>query len=194
MKQIKITLIAFISLTTMTLNAQNSNEKPEEKQPKHEVGFDIAELIAYKKIEFSYNYLLNESESIGTNIFFFPDNDDFYDFEGYQENFSVDINYKHYFSKKYAQGFYIEALAKYNYGKGFKQDQNSFNYNPDDFKRYHELEVGFGIGYKYVSRRNFFIEGNFKVSRTIINSIDSNSEYSIPNVKPHFGISIGKRF
>lgn len=194
MKQIKVILIALVTLFTTSLFAQKTEENQEKKdQPKHEIGIDALELIVFKKFELSYNYLLNNSESIGAQISIFPDNSDFWDFEGYQENFSIGLNYRHYFSKKYAQGFYIEVLAKYSNGKSF--GQTNYNYDYSDYKRYNTFDVGFGVGYKFVSRRSFYIDANININRSLFSSIPTeNNTYYLPSVKPTFNLTLGKRF
>jgi len=194
MKQTKVILIALVTLFSTSLFAQKTEENSETKPfPKHEIGIDAVELIAYKKFEVSYNYLLNGSESIGAKISIFPDNSEFWDFNGYQENFSFGLNYRHYFSKKYAQGFYIEGLAKYSNGKSF--GQTNYNYNYSDYKKYDALEVGFGIGYKFVSKRNFFIDANINISRILSSSIPTeNSTYYLPSATSNFSLTLGKRF
>ncbi len=188
MKKITITLILLIA--SSAIFAQETKED----QPKHEVGIDVLELIWLKRFEFSYDYLLNDSESIGAEISFFPKNEDYIENEGFQDNFSFAANYKHYFSKKYAKGFYIETFAKYNNGKVFMQDPITSNYFLNNSKKYNSVEAGFGIGYKYVSKRNFFIDTSINISRTIHNSLNSNNDYNVPKAISNIGITIGKRF
>jgi len=193
MKKCKITIIALVTLFTTTLFAQETEEKTNGEQPKHEVSLDVLDLIALKKFEISYNYLLNESESIGAQISFFPDNEDFWGSEGYQENFSLGFNYRHYFSKKYAQGFYVEGFTKYSSGKSYLQTNN--DYEASDFKKYHALDIGFGLGYKYVSKRNFYIDANINIRRSILSSIPTEkTDYYLPNATSNIGLTIGKQF
>ena len=191
MKHVKITLFTLLMVCTTSMIAQEKNEK---EQPKHEIGVDVLDLIGLKKFEFSYDYLLNESESFGADISFFPDNDDFIDNEGFQDNFSMSVNYKHYFSKKYAQGFYVEALARYSNGKAFLKDPNTSKFLPENFKRYNAMDAGFGVGYKFVSKKNFFIDANINISRNLHNSLESNNNYNFPKAISNLGITIGKRF
>ena len=188
----KITLVAIFLIAGVSTFAQKT--ETEEKESKHEIGIDVLDLIGLKKFEFTYDYLLNESESIGVDISFFPDNDSFIDNEGFQDNFSISLNYKHYFSKKYAQGFYVEGFASYSRGKAFLQDPTTLSFLTEDFKRYNAIGAGFGIGYKYVSRRNFFIDANLNISRNIHNSLNSNDDYDLPKAISNLGITIGKRF
>lgn len=187
MKKITFTLILLIA--SSAIFAQETKED----QPKHEIGIDVLELIWLKRFEFSYDYLLNDSESIGAEISFFPENEDFIENEGFQHNFSFTVNYKHYFSKKYAKGFYIETFAKYNNGKAYLQDQTTLNFLLNDNKKYNSFEAGFGIGYKFVSKRGFFIDANIDISRNIHNTLNSDN-YNIPKAISNIGITIGKRF
>ncbi len=196
MKQIKLTIIALVTLFTTSLFAQQTKENPEKtNEPKHEIGIDFLDIIAYKKLEISYNYLLNDSESLGARVSIFPDNSEFWDLEGYQENYSVGFNYRHYFSKKYAQGFYAETLIKFSNGKSFGILDNYYSYNYNDYKKYNAFEAGFGIGYKYASKRNFFIDVSLSISRTLWSSIPTEkSNFYLPSIKPNFGFTLGKRF
>ena len=188
----RITLLTLCLIASVSTFAQKT--EVEEKEPKHEVGIDVLDLIGLKKFEFSYDYLLNDSESIGTQISFFPENEDFIDNEGFQENFTMSVNYKHYFSKKYAQGFYLEGLAKYSNGKAYLEDSTTFDFLINDSKSYNGIDAGFGIGYKFVSKRNFFIDANIDISRNLHNSLNSNDNYNIPKAISNLGITIGKRF
>lgn len=188
----KITLITIFFIGNLSTFAQETETK--KKQAKHEIGIDVLDVIGLKKLEFSYDYLLNESETIGADISYFPDNDSFIDNEGFQDSFSMSLNYKHYFSKKYTQGFYAEVIASYNRGKAFLKDPTTSNFLTGDFKRYNAIGAGFGIGYKYVSKRNFFIDANININRNINNSLNSNENYNFPKAISNLGITIGKRF
>ena len=191
----KITLCTIFLIGSLSTFAQKTEEKKTtEEHPKHEIGMDILSLIGLKKYEFNYDYLLNESESIGTEISFSSDNEDFIDNQGFQENFTMSLNYKHYFSKKYAKGFYLEALAKYSHGKAFLEDLTTSDFLLNDYKKYNALDVGFGIGYKFVSKKNFFIDANIDITRNLTNSLSTNDDYNIPKAISNIGITIGKRF
>ncbi len=191
MKQIKITAIALLTLFTTAINAQEqeSKEKTKKGKAKHEVGLDFLELIQYNKIELSYSYILNKSNSIGTTIHFIPAASVYWANKNYEEHFAIDINYKHYFSKNYAQGFYVEGFAKY--GNGYTH----VNFSSQPFVNsvsFHRISLGFGVGYKYVTKNDYFFDVKTRFSGAIYTTKEAES--LIPSDDFDFSVTIGKRF
>lgn len=184
--------ILLLIVFSSTLFAQEENESPNQKQPKHEIGLDFLDYAKYRRIELSYNYLLNESNSIGTTLNFFEKNQEFWKEKGYQDILGIDLNYKHYFSKNKTQGLYVEGFAKYEFGHLYKlqgfDDLNSI-------KDYHAVNVGLGVGYKYVTKNNLFFDLNIRYNQTINNPSSYDPSFKrYPHEKFTYGFSIGKRF
>ncbi len=190
MKQIKLSIIALVTLFTTSLFAQQTEDNPKKtNEPKHEIGIDFLELIQNNKVDMSYNYIFNRSNSIGATMQVTPNYTDRWKNLNYAESVGVDLNYRHYFSKKYAQGFYIESFIKYSFGQTHQSIINSpFSLQKD----YHQVAIGIGIGYKYVSEKNYFIDVNARFSKTIYKKGDS--KFLVPNDNLPFSITLGKRF
>ncbi|OEK09793.1 hypothetical protein A8C32_09785 [Flavivirga aquatica] len=186
----KQTAIKFVMLSFLISSSIYAQETKDTSAKKHELSFDLLELITRNKFELSYRYLLNKSNSIGSNISFSPDKKSLWKAQKFQENFTLDINYQHYFSKKYAQGFYLQAFTEYSSGKSFIEN----NYNPDNFKKYNALGLGAGMGYKHVFKKGFFIDADIKFTGNLVNSLENNSAYYFPEAKAFIGFSVGKRF
>jgi len=195
MKQAKVILIALVTLFTTSLFAQKTEKNQEKKdQPKHEIGIDFLDLSKYRKIELSYNYLYNKSNSFGTTLYFFENNPNFWKEKGYQEILGVSFNYRHYFSKKYAQGFYVEAFAKYEFGHRYNISRPDLPIFRND---YHVINAGLGVGYKHVTKSNIYFDLNIRLDQTIVDFRNNGIEsylLSYPNGGFNYGFTIGKRF
>ena len=179
MKKQKITLVTILFIGLFSVFAQEPANI--EKIPKFEVSFDALQFTNpnLASISFSFDYLLNESESIGLTT-------------TYRLNdYSLGANYKHFFSKKYAQGFYTEIGLTYNTGKYYP----SYNYNPNiSLKKYNALNFDFKLGYKLVSKKNFFFDTFVGKSQTVLGTNVRPYRYKYRKLPLDFGIKIGKRF
>ncbi|AOW21393.1 hypothetical protein [Urechidicola croceus] len=189
MKKLKIIFIVVTIFFTSIISAQNTNEDIKETEPKHEIGFDVLGLVQNRKVKLSYNYLLNESNSIGSTLYLFPENKNFRNRNQYHETLGIDFNYRHYFSEKHTSGFYIEAFAKYGWGRVYNTDTAPlYDYDGD----YHNIRVGIGIGYKHIFKNNIYIDANIRYSKSIYKTGDVRG--LIPETDLTFNIIIGKRF
>ena len=184
------TIILFITglLTLQSISAQEI-DKPSDVLKKHEISIDFFESLL-GKYEGSYDYILNDMSSIGTTISISPNSVSYIGRD--QEKFSLKFNYKMYFSKKRAQGFYVEFFTEYANGNRYKYDYNYYGYDLTDKKPYNEINLGFNLGYKYVNKHNYFINVSAGFARTMVN-FNNNGNYS-SGFKPNFTLSIGKRF
>jgi len=165
-----------------------SQEKPQ-IQLKNEIGLDFLELFQSNKIELSYNYLYNNHNSIGTSLTFFLRDETYLSKNLFQEIMGIDVNYKHYFSTKNNQGFYVEGLIKYGW---YRSKKTLANQRIDD--DYHSIDLGVGVGYKYVSKENYFIEVNARWNENIYNTLYKEKGLRPPSSVPTFSVIIGKRF
>ena len=180
MKKLIITSIAFLFITVFTINAQ---EQEDLKPPKFEISLDAYQLLNPKGvsgISLSFDYLLNKSESIGSTTSI------------KSRYFSQSLNYKHYFSKKYAQGFYTELGMSYVKGQyvHFPQPANNpYNYEITDFDA---INLDLKLGYKFVSKKNIFVDVFAGLSKTMFG--DNRYLNSYYNSPINYGVKIGKRF
>ena len=184
----KTSTLFIIGFFTFTFITAQEIEKPSDVLKKHEISIDFFESLL-GKYEASYDYILNDNASVGATISISPDFSYIDYFE--HEKFSFKANYKFYFSKKRAQGFYVELFSEVAAGNRFKYANYGLDLN--DSTPYTDLNLGFNLGYKYVNKQNYFINVSTGLSRTIT-SFHTDSNYYSSGIKPNFTLSIGKRF
>lgn len=181
----KISLTALLCLLFFTqLSAQ---EEPAINK-KHEAKINAFNVLIFKTLDFSYEYLVNEESSAGVSVLINL-NDLYSDTPYYNETFALTPFYRRYFSKKYAEGFFMEGFGMYNV-----QETADYYYYEDDSlsgeHKTHNFALGISLGAKFVSKRGFAFEFLAGVGR---NMFSSDSDYNIEFV-PRFATSFGYRF
>jgi len=188
MKKALTLLLFLITITVFSQEEENQFTKH------HEVKINAFNVLIFKTIDLSYEYLINEESSVGTSILFNL-NDEDTDGPYYNETFAFTPFYRRYFTKKYAQGFFMEGFGMYN-----KQQSAYYDYEvvgPDG--RYitntsgqdtNNFALGISLGAKFVSKRGFAFEFLAGVGRNIFTS---NNDYNTEFV-PRFATSLGYRF
>ena len=151
----------------------------------NELKMNLSNLIGFKWLDASYERILNEESSIGFGTLVSLDNSN----DGLDEfrNFSLTPYYRHFFSDRYAQGFFVEAFTMIHSGKNdyyYDDFGNSTGYNED---KYTDLAVGVSVGAKWVSRRGFVTEIYGGIGRDMFGNNDT-------EVVSRGGISVGYRF
>lgn len=141
----------------------------------------------------SYEYLHNEESSFGISAQVALD-PDIYGYEwNVKRNYAITPYYRHFFSKKYARGFFIEAFGSLNGGiyeeyVTYEYDEScgcySDIYNEYDYK---DLAFGIGVGGKFVSKLGFVGELHAGIGRNLFND-------QAPEVIGRLGVSLGYRF
>ena len=183
-RHMKRSILITLFLAILVIYSAKSQE--DVKTKKHEISIDMYNLlnpIKLSGISFSFDYLLNDSESIGLTPTYSLD-----------EN-SLGVNYKHFFSKKYAQGFYTEVGATYKMGSFYTGSHyHHHNYYSCDNQliNYKALNLDLKIGYKLVSKKNYFIDVFAGITKTMFGTNPQNYKY--PFTPYRFGFKIGKRF
>ena len=174
MKKISITLLLFItcSMAFAQDNEMNNNE----------LKLNMSNLIGFKWFDVGYERILNEESSIGANLLFSLDSSS----EGLDEyrTFSLTPYYRHFFSNKYAAGFFVEAFTMIHSGE--EEIYNGIGGNYTD-EKYTDLAVGVSIGAKWVSKRGFVAEIYAGIGRDMLDQSDL-------EVVGRGGLSIGYRF
>jgi len=171
------TLVLFCLLTILTYSQET---KP--KLPTHELRLNLL-YTAVGLPEISYEKIINNESSYGVSFAFSLDS--YIDL-----NYIILPYYRHYFSKKRAAGFFIEANASLGSFKG-----SFYGYLSDD-GRYYGSDVGnrtgaglgFSIGQKFITKQNWTANITLGVSRNIVNNIFIDGSY------PRIEIALGKRF
>ncbi len=188
MKKLLITftlLVSFISFSQDKTNQSINIEKG------NELKFNMTNLIAFKWFDVTYERILNEESSIGIGTLFTLDSDKD-DSNGLDEyrTFSITPYYRHFFSSKYAQGFFIEAFSMIHSGKDevFVNGDSIVNSSGQyQYKTYTDLAIGISAGAKFVTKRKFIAEFYFGIGRDLLDKSDI-------EVVGRGGISIGFRF
>lgn len=180
--------ILFALMLLLTFSSYAQVEIPEPEQNRNEVYLNAFNLIAFKWFDVSYEYLLNEEASIGVSALISLDEES-YGYDSYRK-YSVTPYYRHFFSKKYAQGFFMEAFAMINGGERYDYwyvyDEYDTVYYEDEIT-YADLAFGISVGGKFLSKRGFIGEFHGGVGRNLFND-------DAPEVIGRAGISFGYRF
>ena len=177
----KILLLSLLTLSITTYGQDNTEIN--EPSGRHEVTLNGLTLVAFEWFDVSYNYLINEESSFGVNLQVGLDADA--NIDSFRK-FSITPNYRHYFGKKYAAGFYVEGFASLiNYDADNYYDiGNSFVFREENFT---DLGLGISIGGKFLSKRGFVADVFLGVGRYIGDGADLEAFARL-------GISLGYRF
>ena len=185
MKKFVTVIIIFYSLIAI-------GQEQIEKKRSNEVKLNVFNALIFKSFDLTYEYLINDESTVGLS-FMVNLNDEFSDGPDYNEEYSITPYYRHYFSRKYAMGFFIEAFGMFS-----KQEIVEYDYyydyifeEPDRTPRpSNNFALGFSIGGKFVSSKGFIFEFFGGIGRNLFTSNDLyNSEFV-----PRLGISLGYRF
>jgi hypothetical protein len=179
MKKITLTLVLLIS----TFVSFSQSIEIEESTGDNELKINMTNIIAFKWVDFTYERLINDESSFGVGILFALDDED----TGLDEyrTFSLTPYYRHFFSNKYAEGFFVEAFTMLHTGKEEYFD-DIFDSSFEE-KTYTDFAVGVSAGYKIVSRRGFVAEVYAGIGRDLLDKSDL-------EIVGRGGLSIGYRF
>ncbi|WP_179021688.1 DUF3575 domain-containing protein [Winogradskyella forsetii] len=189
---------ALLGLLLFTSFATFAQDDVEENVKHHEVKVNAFNLIIFKSVDFSYEYLIDSESSIGATVLFNLQNQEDRDFEDgpvYAEKFAFTPYYRRYFSSRYAWGFFLEAFGMYSIQED--RDEN-YIYDPifDDYEYVYSDETsnsiafGMAVGGKFVSKKGFLFEVFGGVGRNISTS---NNDIGTEFV-PRLGATLGWRF
>lgn len=179
----KFTLTAILVIATLSIFAQKKENQ--DFLQKNEVKINMSNLIGFKWLDFGYERILNEESSIGVGLLFSLDKDT----DGLDESrtFSITPYYRHFFSNKYARGFFVEAFTMLHSGKEEIYYSNSSPYDTYVNEKYTDFAAGISVGVKFVSKRGFIAEIYAGIGRDLLGQSDI-------EVVGRGGISIGFRF
>jgi hypothetical protein len=185
----RITLVILLTISAISF-AQEKNSFTKEVQKKHEVKINALNLIALKWLDVSYEYLINKESSFGVSTLI-SFNDDL-GFDSYR-TFSLTPYYRRYFSKDYAEGFFIEGFGMLNtYKNNYSNTYYGLGNNSNDTSgRFTDFAVGISAGGKFVTKNGFVAEIYLGLGRNLFNNSNS---YDIIDVVGRGGISLGYRF
>ena len=180
----KITLTVLLLITSISLFAQQDNLQDNPKQ--NELKINMSNLIGFKWLDIGYERIINEEASFGVSTLFSLDSES----EGVDEyrTFSITPYYRHFFSSKYAKGFFVEAFTMIHSGKEeiYYPNNGGFEGVYVD-EKYTDLAAGISVGGKFVTKRGFITEIYLGIGRDLLNNSDL-------EVVGRGGVSIGYRF
>ncbi len=177
-----------IALLFITINSFSQEVIKKEKS--HELKLNAFNIILFKSIDASYEYLINDESSVGIS-FLINLNDENNDGPNYNETFAITPYYRHFFSSKYAWGFFVEGFGMFNTQEldYYYYDNINGGYDNNDEKTTN-FALGLSLGAKFVSEKGFIFEFFGGIGR---NLFTSNSDYN-SEIVPRLGTSFGYRF
>lgn len=183
----KYGIAILLALVSFGINAQEVIKKTKS----NEIKLNVFNTLIFKSVDVTYEYLLNDASAVGLS-FFANMNNEFNDGPNYNEKIAVTPYYRHYFSRKYAMGFFMEAFGMFN-----TQEIETIYYYPEsDYEsntgidQSNNFALGFALGGKFVSSRGFIFEFFGGIGRNLFTS----SDYISTEFVPRLGINLGYRF
>ena len=175
--------ILFVLVLLLTFFSYAQEEVIETSEKKNEIYLNSFNLIAFKWLDVSYERILNEESSVGISGLVSLDYES-YGYDSYRK-YAITPYYRHFFSKGYAKGFFMEAFAMINGG-----EYDWYTYYGDnnyEISNYNDVAFGISVGGKFLSKRGFIGEIHGGIGR---NLFDDNA----PDVVGRGSISFGYRF
>jgi len=181
-----------ITIIALFATLVSFSQEEETKKRSNEAKLNVFNALIFKSVDLTYEYLINDESAVGLS-FMVNLNDEFSDGPTYNEEYAITPYYRHYFSSKYAMGFFIEAFGMFN-----KQEIDEYYYYYDDYIEEPEtipgqsnnFALGFSLGGKFVSNKGFVFEFFGGIGRNLFTSNDFDSTEFVPRL----GISLGYRF
>lgn len=177
MKKLALALCLFCVALT---HAQTEPNGLTTENPKHEIKLN-ALFVVLGSFEVTYERLLNEDTGVGVTASV-P-----FDKDAWDLNYALTGYYRHYFGKRYAQGFFAEGFAMLN-NTQYYIVEDWLNWNMIK-RNYTDLALGFGIGGKWISKRGVMLETNIGIGRQLFNANKTGDE-----IVGRFAVSVGYRF
>ncbi|MDP5157901.1 MAG: DUF3575 domain-containing protein [Flaviramulus sp.] len=186
----KTLLLSLISLLlSYTSFSQETEQDNTTNQNFNELKLNMTNLIGFKWFDVGYERTINEESSFGVGLLtrIGSDRDDSDGLDEYR-TFSITPYYRHFFSNKYAQGFFVEGFAMIHSG-----EDEFYSYDPitqtESFRgeKYTDLAIGVSAGAKFVTKRGFIAEIYLGIGRDML-------EQSDIEVVGRGGIALGYRF
>ncbi|NOR27940.1 MAG: DUF3575 domain-containing protein [Lutibacter sp.] len=181
-----------ILLSVILVVASLSTFAQENEMGNNELKINMSNLIGFKFLDVGYEKILNEESAFGVNVLFNIDKKDPNDNSGLDEyrTFSITPYYRHFFSNKYASGFFVEVFTMLHSGEedlivgyaDFPPYTDIYN-----TEKYTDFAVGISAGAKFVSKRGFVAEIYLGIGRDLIDNHDF-------EIVGRGGVSIGYRF
>lgn len=148
----------------------------------NEVSIGAFNLIAFGAIDVAYERVLTPNTSVAIEGFILAWNKE--SSWAYSKESSLTGKYKYFFEDNHAYGLYANGFAMLSNGTYDVEEEGVENGLEED---YTDLALGFGGGYKFMSRQGFFADVGAGVGR---NLFSNNS----PTIVAQFTVNLGFRF
>ncbi|WP_298247119.1 hypothetical protein [uncultured Christiangramia sp.] len=102
-------LLAATSLGFSQTNDSISNANSREFG-KQELSLNAFNLVAFGIVDITYERIISENSTWAIEAFYHPTKDDYLN-DAYYKELSLTGKYKHFFSSKYARGFYVHGFG-----------------------------------------------------------------------------------
>ncbi len=186
--------IVLSCLFVLFFTALFAQEDEEPAVKHHEIKTNAFNLIVFKTVDFSYEYLIDSESSAGVSLLFNLqdfDNDSSEDGPIYSETFAFTPYYRRFFSSKYAMGFFLEAFGMYNVQNSldsyYSDISNELVYSDE---KSNNVAFGISIGGKFVSKKGFVFEFFGGAGRNVFTS----NKGAATDIVPRVGATLGYRF
>lgn len=177
-------LLITLLCTLMSFSQETNNDFDTSKRD--ELKLNMTNLIGFKWLDFGYERIINEESSFGVGTLISLGDDYDTGLDEYR-TFSITPYYRHFFSKKYAQGFFVEAFTMLHSGKDEFYYSNEGPFDTYVEEKYTDFAVGISAGAKFVTKRGFIAEIYLGIGRDLLGNSDI-------EVVGRGGIAIGYRF
>ncbi len=177
-----LTTALIISVVCLGQSQDISNDS----QPRDEFKINAFNLIAFTYMDLSYERLLHEETSLGVSVLFNVGNDN--EILDYFRNFSITPYYRQYFSKQYAEGFFVEGFGMLNSGEDYYYSFDDQGNETNSGETYTDFALGVSVGGKFVTKRGFIAEIYTGLGRNLL------GDETAPEIVSRGGISLGYRF
>ena len=167
----KIVLILLFGIIGINVSAQQ-----------HEVKLDVFDMIAFKSLDVTYMYILNEESGVGVSVFMPLSGKK--NIFNYNEDFTFTPFYRQYFPLGPVENVFVEAFVAINSGTDTYVDDLSVIQE----RTYTDGAFGFAVGKSYISPRGFVAEAFIGAGRNLFDSPGS------PSFVPRIGVNLGFRF
>ena len=181
-----------LAILCSLIGYSQETEESQDVLRKNELKINMTNLIIFKWVDVSYERILNEESTFGVGTLFSLDQDYNDDVLDEYRTFSITPYYRHFFSNKYAQGFFVEGFGMLHSGKDeyyndyYNPLTDSYNY-VDYQEKYTDFAIGISAGAKFVTKRGFVAEIYLGIGRDLLGNSDI-------EVVGRGGIAIGYRF
>ena len=182
-------ILLVIALCSSSMFSQDNTESMSTTKNFNELKLNMTNLIGFKWFDVGYERTINEESSFGVGLLtrIGSDRDGGDGLDEYR-TFSITPYYRHFFSQKYAQGFFVEGFAMVHSGEDefyeFDPVDSSDNYR---YEKFTDLAIGVSAGAKFVTKRGFIAEIYLGIGRDMLDQSDI-------EVVGRGGIALGYRF